>query len=179
MSETTEPGMTRRKLLEAAGTAVAAVAVGALAAPEAAAQQPVDMVPFKVTLTGGPADFFVVPMTPPLVAGRVTLKGVSDLVGEATYVDAHTGHMGLDGTFKRVTDAYAALTGANGDAIFIRWDGLVRSTGLVGVDASFTIVGGKGRFAGAIGDGTMSNSFDPAKQVSTFVYDGRISAPKK
>lgn len=176
MSDTTAPGITRRKLLQAAGTAAAAVTVGALAAPDAAAQQPADMVPFKVTLTGGPPDFFVVPMTPPLVAGRVSLKGTSDLVGESTYVDAHTGHMGLDGTFKRVTDAFAALTGTSGDAIFIRWDGLVRPTG---VEAAFTIVGGKGRFVGATGDGVMTNSFDPVKQVVTFVYDGRISAPKK
>lgn len=164
--------------------ALTALAVLALARPgPAQAQQPArDTLAFKAT-TAGVADFFVVPVEPPVGSARLNLKGTSDLLGGAiTFMDSHFGHLGVDGTFLRGTDGVGAFIGANGDAIYIQWSGTARPSDKAGIynfAGGFTVTGGKGRFAGATGSGVINSVVNLNPLEVNGVWEGLVLALKR
>jgi hypothetical protein len=150
--------------------------------PSGAQQSTQDLVPFKATLTGPlPTIAGVVPVEPPMVFGSVSLVGEASFLGQARWVDLHTGQLGVDGIPKS-QDGVGVMSGANNDAIFIRWRGLIRPTSTPGVftgDLAYVVTGGRGRFLGATGSGLQTFVFDPVdKKAVTFSWDGMISRPK-
>src|SRR5262249_1565249 len=118
MFDTPNSTISRRRLLEAAGTAAAAVsALGLTSAAAATAPNPV---PFQVVLKGPIPDVVTIPLEPPMLSGRPSLSGQSALLGQTAYIDDHWARVGLDGSplFGLGT---GVVTGANGDALFITW----------------------------------------------------------
>jgi hypothetical protein len=117
MNEFTVP----RRCLVAAGIVLALICPAV-----AQAQQPArDMLPFKASVSGV-ADVFIVPVDPPLISARLNFKGTSDLLGGAvTWLDLHIGHLGVDGTPIRITDAASVFTGLTGDSLFAYWAGAI------------------------------------------------------
>src|SRR5688500_10170243 len=97
MKETTTPGMSRRQLLEAVGTAAAAVAAAGIASPAAAQDQTKDLVALQVAVKGPVPDIVTVPLEPILLSGRPSLKGESPVLGQVAFIDDHEGRVGLDG----------------------------------------------------------------------------------
>jgi hypothetical protein len=144
-----------------------------------AQEQPKDMVAFKATITGGLPDVFVVPLNPPLGYGRVTGQGQASDLGSFAYTEHHTAHLDLTGIPRRVTDAVGVMTAPNGDAIFVNFSGLVQpiTDGLSG-QMAFTIAGGRGRFAGATGNGAVAVTVNSVKKEMLCVMEGVISRPR-
>src|SRR5437016_1865372 len=164
MSDTTSAGMSRRQLLEVAGTAAAAAAVAAvgLAGPAEAA----DLVAFKATMVSPLTQDSIVtiPVSPPVISAHITGPGQSPLLGAFTYIDHHRSHVGVDGVPKYTADALAVMTAANGDALFVKYSGFVHTTATPGIlmgEDAFIITGGTGKFLGATGSGTQTRLFDP------------------
>jgi hypothetical protein len=159
------------------GVVTIATAFLSLAAP-GQAQQPQDMVPLKAVARGTAPAGFLVPVNPPIVSFQVQWTGESDLLGPFTYFESSQAQVGADGAPLTLNNAVAALTGANGDAIFVRFSGLVHLTATgVTCDHAFVIVGGKGRFVGATGSGTIKGVSDIAKNEGSLTFDGMISRP--
>ena len=97
-------------------------------------------------------------------------------------VDTHVAHLGVDGAFLRSTDGRAAFTGPSGDALFLSWSGAARPTetaNLYAFAGAFTITGGKGRYAGAIGSGVMNSRVNLATFEVAQVWEGFIVPTKK
>jgi hypothetical protein len=180
MTHTTETGISRRKLLEAAGTAAAAIAAASLAGPGAADEMTAGFVPFKATAQGPIPDPLTIPLSPPIVSQHLQLTGSAAPLGDITHVEYHIARVGADGAFKSVSEAAGVMSNANGDAVFLSYTGLVRPTAAGGimVESAFVITGGRGRFAGASGSGTLIANPDLVKKVVTFAWDGIVSAPK-
>jgi hypothetical protein len=170
MSDTPNTGVSRRQLLEAAGTAVAAVAAAGLAAPaEAATPQ---TMPFKATFTVK-FQTTMIPVHPPIVSQGVTGAGQADLLGAVTVAAYRRLQLDPDGNFWYGGADPGVFTAANGDAVF--WV----TKGVVGGAGGFFITGGKGRFCGATGRGTIPTQVDdPAKGETTFTWDGTITIPQ-
>jgi hypothetical protein len=179
MSDTTSAGISRRQLLEVAGTAAVAAAAS-LSSPGAAQVKAADFVPFKATAQGAIGDALQIPLSPPILSQHLSLAGDAPLLGKITHVEFHIAHIGADGAFKTVTDGTGVMTGANGDALFLSWSGFVRPTATGGImgDGAFIITGGQGRFVGASGNGTLITNPDLVKKEVTFTWDGIVSAPK-
>jgi hypothetical protein len=146
----------------------------------AQAQQPSqDLVSFKATVSGK-FEGRVIPIDPPIACSWMNLTGTSDLLGGAvTYIDTHTAHLGVDGNLIKSTDGVGVFTGPAGDALFINWDAVGRTDGVIGGQGAFIIRGGRGKFAGAVGSGTFKSEGNFAKQEVTQVYEGWIVLPKK
>src|SRR5437867_3610601 len=125
MSDLTAAQISRRQLLEAAGTAAAVVAATSLANPGAAETKSTDLVPFKAAVTAPPVTALAVPANPPIRSVQQTSTGQSDLLGAFTWTDRHAALVGFDGTGKAVTGE-SAFAAANGDAVFLIWIGLIR-----------------------------------------------------
>jgi hypothetical protein len=112
----------------------------------------------------------------------MSLKGRSDLLGgEITYVELHYGYLGLDGNPQMVTGLGGVFTGPSGDALFIEWIGVPRLDGVVGGYGRFAVRGGRGRFVGATGGGTLLSVL---KQMGsdyevTQIYEGAVLLPKR
>jgi secreted PhoX family phosphatase len=182
MSEATESTMNRRKLLETAGIAAAAVATG-LTKPVAAAEGNPPAAPapiqFKWTVSGKfNTDMVIFEFNPPIATGRMLLKGTSEVLGgEMTMKDTHIAHFDVTGGLNRSTDGMTIFTGPGGDAIFVNWDGVGRpdpQTGELRGLAGFTIKGGRGRYAGATGSGTFDSTLNMATGEVTQVWQGTI-----
>jgi len=169
MSDTTSASMSRRQLLEAAGTAAAAVAAAGLAAPAQAATP--ETLPFKATFTVK-FQTTMIPVHPPIISQGVTGAGQSDLLGPVTVAAYRRLQLDPDGNLWYGGADPGVFTAANGDAVF--WV----TKGMPGVTGRFFINGGKGRFCGATGSGTVTQVDDPAKGETTFTWDGTISIPK-
>jgi len=162
------------------GLALTAFILPALAhpCPAWAQQTSKDLVPFKAIAKGPFPTPFVIPWDPPIWGFNVTWPAESELLGPCTYYENSTAQIGVDGAPMSITNAIGALTAASGDAIFFRFSGLVYSTATGGgCDHRMVIVGGKGRFAGATGSGTIKGESDLAKNVGTLTFDGTISRP--
>jgi hypothetical protein len=177
MTEKATTGMSRRHLLEAAGTAAAAIAaVGLAGAAEASPPAPESM-PFKGTVVIPVAQIKegVIPFSPPLATAIITGTGQADLLGQVTYVDHHTLRLGVDGMPKSL-EGEGAMTAANGDALFFTWRGLFNAATGRAEDVFF-ITGGTGQFCGATGSGALTTVRDDKQ--GTFTWDGMIQLPKK
>jgi len=169
MSDATNTGMSRRKLLEAVGAAAAAAA----STPEP--------VPFKATAKGAFTGLLI-PQSPPIASAHVSLKGEASDMGPVEYVEAHIGHLGIDGQFRTFTDAQGAMTNASGDALFFTASGSVHASAtgeILGDGAFFTITGGRGKFCGAAGSGTVTSRANLAAGEITYTWDGMIQMPPK
>lgn len=149
----------------------------------AQAQQPTrDLTKFTLTVSGNFVLAGTIPMDPPLLIGVMQLRGSSELLGGAvTFTDSHVGHLGVDGTFLRSTDGVGVFAGPNGDALFVNWDAVVRPTDnpeiWAGI-ASFTIRGGAGKFAGAVGSGIFNSRVNLMGFEVTQIWEGLIAMSK-
>jgi hypothetical protein len=156
-----------------------ALALLGLMLPALAQEPPKDMVPFKATITGGLPDVFVVPLNPPLGFGRVSGQGEATDLGPITYIEHHVAHLDVNGIPRAATDAVGVLTAANGDAIFLNYSGLVRPvTDGLAAEMAFTILGGRGRFAGATGSGAITVALNSVKKTMSCVMEGVVSRPR-
>jgi hypothetical protein len=124
--------------------------------------QQLNLVPFKATFTVS-SQATPVPVNPPIVSLAVSGAGEADLIGQITVTAQSTLQLGVDGQPLWASLNPAVFTAANGDAIF----GVVNR--VVGAPGAFIITGGKGRFAGAVGSGTVT---------STWSWVGNVTAPK-
>jgi hypothetical protein len=148
--------------------------------PAAAAASPPKLVPFKITFAIT-TDRIVIPANPPIQAVRVSWSGQSDLLGPVMGVSAHTNHLGVDGLPISSTDGVGVINGANGDAFFITYRGLIHPPNPPGVfpyEFAFNITGGTGRFTGATGSGTLTGVTDIPHKLATDTMEGMISAPQ-
>ncbi len=80
-----------------------------------------------------------------------------------------------------IATATYTLTAANGDNIVLELEFLVAFLpGLLSFEGSYTVAGGTGRFAGAIGSGLLSGSatfITPSNGIGSFTVAGTISSP--
>jgi hypothetical protein len=171
MSDAISAGMSRRQLLEAAGTAAAVVAAASLAAPAQAATP--ETSPFKLTVTWRPQAGLTIPFDPPVRYDLLTGEGQADLLGNFTLVAHRRLQLGLDGkVLWGGTDA-GVVSGANGDALFYAHNLLAGAPAPV-----FLITGGKGRFCGASGSGTVTTVAGPNAGESISTWEGTIQVLK-
>jgi hypothetical protein len=160
------------------------LAIGAMLRPIAAPAQepPKDAIKVQMAVSGV-ADFFLVPTQPPVGSGRLNFKGTSEAFGgDITMIDMHTGHLGVDGVFLRSTDGHAVFRNAAGDELYLNWSGTARPTdtpNLYAFSGSFTVTGGKGKFAGATGSGVMNSRVNLGNLEVAQVWEGLVLLPKK
>ena len=155
-----------RKYGACLATSIAAVlAIALFAGGRAKAQGGPQRSTFTATLAGQLAPFFVVPIDPPIISARQRLNGTSAFFGgPVSWVDKHTEQFAATQAPFQFTDGTGVLSQANGeDAVFINWNAVDRS----GQDplnrtseGVATITGGRGRFRGASGHGTMVSNVD-------------------
>lgn len=174
MSDTNPAGMSRRQLLEIAGTAAAAAAVAGLAPPARAAQGPVAL---NATVSGSLPPRFVIPLVPPIKLGNYTADGTSDLLGTVQYTEANTLHVGVDGKALSVTDGIGVLSAGNGDALFVSYSGLITNDQGTAADLRFTVSGGTGRFLGASGSGSIQCLIAADGKTFSRTFQGMIAVP--
>lgn len=181
MIDSNNAAINRRQLLEAAGAAATAAAVIGLTR-KAEAAQPLTLVPLKMTAEFPlPQPRFTIPVNPPIVVGINSASGVDPVVGAFTYIEHTIAHLDTNGNPLSVTDGIAAMTMANGDALFTSWSGrYVPPTAPydVAIEGIFTVTGGQGHFLGATGSGAMHVARDSSRQVIVCTMDGMVSAPK-
>jgi hypothetical protein len=177
MSDAREPNLSRRQLLQVAGTMAAAAASGITAA---GAAEGGEMLPLKATFKGPGFPPFVIPWDPPVWGAQVTAQGDSDLLGPITYLEHSTIQLSVVGAPISVPGAIGALVGANGDVLFFRFTGLVQPTA-TGVTCNHAMVflGGKGKFVGATGTGVLQGEINAVKNEASGTITGTISMPKK
>jgi hypothetical protein len=152
------------------------VAVQIAGAPTQAQQPAAETVLFKANLAGPLAPGFVIPLDAPVVSDDQSTTGQATELGEVTYVEHSIAHLGVDGRAVFVSDGVGVLTGANGDAVFISFGGLVRPAG---AEFGYTITGGRGRFKGATGHGVIACVRDRVKNQQTRTFEGVISRPNQ
>jgi hypothetical protein len=143
----------------------------------AVAQQPVrNMVPLKASLSGPLTPRFVIPVEPAIAVGTYSAEGTSDLLGAVKFVEVNNVQMGTAGKGIAVTDGKGVITAANGDALFVSFNGLVLPSGTEG-EFAFVITGGRGRFLGATGSGRIRCVADAGQNRLTRDFEGSVSAP--
>jgi hypothetical protein len=126
-------------------------------------------------------DGFVIPLDPPVVSARLTGTGQSELLGAFTILGHVLVNLGVDGGPLFPMDELHVYTAAKGDAVFVQIGGVPSPTGTPGIatpQGNWKIVGGKGRFAGAVGSGTFKGTADFTKNEETLTLEGMISRPK-
>jgi hypothetical protein len=178
MNGTTNGALSRRKLLEAAGTAAAAVAAASLAGPAAGATP--TRVSFQAKMEGPPPPAFEIPVRPLIRSVHLAATGESDLLGQFQWASHVLFRPSIDDTIPTPnTDGIGAMTATNGDAVFFSFSGLTRGTGpgLVETDSVFTITGGSGKFCGAVGSGTIHDAVDFNKGRYVQTMNGVILLP--
>jgi hypothetical protein len=161
--------------------APAALALLGLAVPCGAQQPSQDLVPFKAVVKSGlNTPVAVIPGTTPLSVSILQMTGEADYLGPVNYIELHPAQVGVDGKAFGVINAVGALTAASGDEIYFTYHGVVHPTA-TGADAefAFTVTGGKGRFAGAIGSGFVRGGVDAPQKTVTIAIDAMISRPKQ
>jgi hypothetical protein len=185
MSDTPNGAISRRQLMEAAGTAALAAAAVSLAGPAEAAQPAPTLVPFTLTMTlpaSGPMHpVFVIPVNPPIALGINEFAGTDPLLGQFSYIDYNIARFGVQGKPVSLTDGVGAFTAASGDALFVTFTALDRPPVApfdINVEGAFTVTGGNGRFLGASGSGVTRITRDPVRKEITKSYDGTLAIPK-
>jgi hypothetical protein len=152
-----------------------------LAGPASAQQNLVqNLVPFKAAAVVT-TDSVMIPLTPPIVATRVSYSsGQSDLLGPFTGIAHQINRLNTDGTRLSITDGTGAWTAANGDSIFVSYSGLYLpvTPEQITFQKAIAITGGTGRFAGASGSGILNGVGDLVKRQTTMTFEGKITAPK-
>jgi hypothetical protein len=162
------------------GPVLAALTLGSLAGPVRAQQTPQDLVPFKATAAWR-IDGFPIPLDPPVISARMTGTGQSDLLGAFTTVGHAMISLGVDGVPLFPMEEVQVFTAANGDALFVSIGGFPRPSATPGIfvpEGNWKIIGGRGRFAGAVGSGAFKGQADFAKNEATLTLEGKVSRPK-
>jgi hypothetical protein len=160
--------------------ALTALALLGLAVPGIAQQPPQDLIAFKATAAWR-IDGFPIPLDPPVISARMTGTGQSDLLGAFTTVGHAMISLGVDGTPLFPMEEVQVFTAANGDALFVAIGGFPRPSATPGIfvpEGNWKIIGGRGRFAGAVGSGAFKGQADFAKNEATLTLEGKISRPK-
>lgn len=152
---------------------VLALATFVLCAPTLATSASDKQVPFKAVFTFATS----VPGDPsPCAQLRINVTGG----GTATHLGRFTTVQYQCTTFAdplSFTGGQYTFTAANGDTIFGTYTGRfvpIGTTGFFSIDATFTIDGGTGRFAGATGGGPVSGTATQAG--GTVILNGTISS---
>jgi hypothetical protein len=143
----------------------AVLALALLAGGRARAQNGRQRSTFAMTMTGGLPAFFAVPVDPPILSIRQRLFGTSDFFGgPVTLVEKHVEHLSAFQSPIQFTDGVGVLSQVNGpDALFIAWNGVDRSGQdplRRSTEGVATVTGGRGRFSGATGQGTLLSDVD-------------------
>jgi hypothetical protein len=133
------------------------------------------------------AQAVLIPLNPPILSAHLTGTGEAPLLGQYTFVGHQFVRLGPNGEPVACTDGVGALTGANGDALFINYSGLHHPTAspdVIGDNFTFTINGGTGRFAGASGSGRLTGEVKiggagPGKDLQSLILDGTVSTPRQ
>jgi hypothetical protein len=98
-------------------------------------------------------------------SGHVSHLGAATVVGMNYFYPAVNGIVRVDGP--------GAYTAANGDQIWIRFDGTALDLSTGRATGTYVIIGGTGRFTGASGSASFSSSTDPTDPaVFHFIADG-------
>jgi hypothetical protein len=115
--------------------------------------------PFTAALTAGSLDSFLLPFVPPIFSERLIGAGDSAPLGRFIWTGHHLMRVGADGRPLSITDGLAVLQSVGGDAVYLSYTGRILPTSPAGSLAEeyyFTITGGTGRFAAALGSGVIT-----------------------
>ena len=127
------------------------------------------LVPFKGSLDGQygtPSGEF------PLISESIAATGDATHLGRYTLEIAETVNFlqaTATGTF--------TFTAANGDTVSGSFTGHAQPGPLVAIVENATVLGGTGRFAGAVGSFSINRLFDPVNRTTTGSFEGTISSP--
>jgi hypothetical protein len=171
--------MNRRMVLLRAALTVL-VPLG-LALPASAQSLPKDQVPFKASFKGKFQALLTVEAPPISGSLHETATGQATPLGEFKWAAHLRVYGGVDGTDAFLIGEAGSFIAANGDAITVTYVVLPRdlSNPEIGVyEGAWVVTGGRGRYAGATGSGTVrfEVKFAPG-EVST-TWTGSVSAPK-
>lgn len=142
--------------------------------------------PFRAVLSGAATFVAPDPNCPPPPGSPVGVRtdlaatGPAWHLGLTTFTGNHCAH----GSYELFVGT-GTLVAASGDEVFVEYhgDGPLPAPGTEGqvhqVDAEFQIVGGTGRFEGAVGEGDLTaylvfEGFDVPVWPGTFVWEGTI-----
>jgi hypothetical protein len=161
--------------------ALTVLAVLGLTVAAVAQQPPTNLVPFKFTYVSTGSSILI-PVDPPIMPTNVVVtSGQADLLGPVKGIGHVINHLGADGNLAYNDGGVLVLTAANGDAVFFTFAGVVSpltTPGVLRLEEPMTIIGGKGRFVGAIGSGVLNIAIDYSKGQATATFEGMITAPK-
>src|SRR5919198_3534656 len=152
---------TRRRLF-CALVAVSAVALAIIAVSAVAAETP-----FKGTVNAVETSQFVFPIA------SVNREGT----GTATYLGKYTEHATLQiNVLTMSSTGSSTFTAANGDTLSASVVGHATKIGptVLSIVEVYTITGGTGRFAGALGTLTLESTVEETTGVSTGRFSGAI-----
>ena len=136
-----------------------------------------ESVPFKGVVTG---EAVSTPATPPLVWVNFSGSGNASHLGEFTATASYFLNPSIFPTQLTVTAGVFTFTAANGDEIHGIFGGQGQFTAdpnIITLEASATITGGTGRFAGATGGFHSFSVVDLLASRIQTVFDGIISTP--
>jgi hypothetical protein len=133
------------------------------------------MAALKTTLSGPLLSAFRIPTDAPMVVNTGQTTGEAGELGQVTFYEHFIANLGPDGVPVFVSNGIGALVAANGDAVYLRFAGLVRTP--TSADFGYTITGGRGRFKGATGSGVIRCVRDLQKQEQLRIFEGTISRP--
>ena len=108
----------------------------------------------------------------PLISESIAAKGDATHLGRYTLEIAETVNFlqaTATGTF--------TFTAANGDTVSGSFTGHAQPGPLVAIVENATVLGGTGRFAGAVGSFSINRLFNPVNRTTTGSFEGTISSP--
>lgn len=148
-----------------------------------AQEPPREQVPMTMSLTiPWPQPRHAIPLSPPITVGLNTARGEHELLGSYTLQEHALVRFDTDGGQPvSITDGFAALTGENGDAIFIAWSArYLQPTEPyeVVIEGIYTVTGGRGRYLGATGSGVIRRLFDVDTELFIGTLEGTVSRLK-
>jgi hypothetical protein len=157
--------------------------IAAMGAAQAQTDPPRGTVRLQATVKGPVPAILTLPFEPPVLSGHPSLTGDSPLLGKVAYVDHHYANTTPDGV-PVFAKGRAVLSGERGNALFFEWATQIRGTATGGVlqisenKGTFVITGGRGRYVGATGSGTISIDTDFASNQLVFTFDGMVTPGK-
>ncbi len=114
--------------------------------------------------------------------GRLCLEGSGQFtqLGGATVVHAHCTHpepLSSDPLTLEVLYGKMAVIGANGDKVYIDYQGTIIYSDKVVFSGEFFITGGAGKYKNAYGSGTLTFDLQESAKAFTAELKGEISRP--
>jgi hypothetical protein len=158
------------------------VLVGFVGPVTAQAQTDRNLVAWHGTSTEGNSTSFLLPLDPPIMVVTYTARVSDSVLGAATDTGSYLVRLGFDGSPLAVINGVYTSTGANGDALYGTFSGLVRPSEKPGFVVSETVgfvTGGRGRFAGATGHDVSRSEIELATGKGGYSWEGVLSLPKQ